>query len=304
MIVTSSNQWKFNGSSQIYKNILLEKLHQEKIWIVKIIREKSANSIDKNTADELEKVFKLFDNDAEACVAILTGEGKYFCSGADLKQVDKSLKQILNTETNLDQENLDSNMNRISKSEAPLGVSRMILTKPVIAAINGPAVAGGFELALWCDLRVTYRESILGVFCRRFGVPLIDGGTYRLSSLIGLSRAMDLILTGRIIYGDEGYNIGLINRLVDKKEDVLIEAIKLAESLIHLPQICMRQDRLSLLENSYNFNIEKMIEKEYEYGLKSFRSGEAVKGSKLFTQGLGRHGKSLIQDNYTLTPKF
>jgi enoyl-CoA hydratase len=292
------------SSNQIYKNILLEKLQKGKIWIVKLNREKSANAIDKQTADELEKVFKLFDNDQEACIAILTGEGKYFCSGADLKQVDRNLKQILQVEKGkFNQENSSSNMNRISKSEAPLGISRMTLSKPVIAAINGTSVAGGFELALWCDLRVTYKESILGVFCRRFGVPLIDGGTYRLSALMGMSRAMDLILTGRPISGQEAYDIGLVNRVVDKKEDVLAEAIKLAESLIELPQICMRQDRLSLLENTYNFNLHKMIQNEYEHGLISLKSGEAVKGSKLFTQGKGRHGKALKEDN-SFKPKF
>jgi enoyl-CoA hydratase len=281
-----------------YINILLEKTYSGKIWIIKLNRENSANAIDKLTADELQNVFESFENDSISCIAILSGQGKYFCSGADLKEVNRHMENFVNSFGKSSKEVIRSNMNTISEKDAPLGISRMLLKKPVIAAISGPAVAGGLELALWCDMRVSYKDCSLGVYCRRYGVPLIDGGSYRLSALIGLSRAMDLILTGREIKGEEAYQIGLVNRIVERQENVLQEALNLAQILCGLPQICMRNDRLSLIENSYNLNIKNLIENEYNHGIKSLISGEAIKGSKLFTQGQGKSGKPV------LLPKF
>jgi enoyl-CoA hydratase len=262
------------------KNLIIKKESNEKIWIIYINREKQANSIDKATAGELATVFRKFEADEKASVAILTGKGEsYFCAGADLKKLKRSNFQ--NNEANEFK----------STGNAPLGVSRMILNKPVIAAINGYAVAGGLELALWCDLRVTYADAILGVFCRRFGVPLIDGGTFRLSKLIGLSRAMDLILTGREVTGMEGHEIGLINRLVEKG-NVLSEAIKLAELICSFPQETMRNDRMSLLETSYS-NYDSLSQTEYYWGKKSLDSFEASQGADKFISGQGRHGNML-----------
>jgi len=276
-------------------DVIIEKIYEDKIWIITVNRENSANSINKNTADELFKSFDLFEKDPKSCVAILTGKGRYFCAGADLKEINKSLKvHIKNLKTNEDknESKTNSNMNELSQEgNGPLGISRMILSKPTIAAINGPAVAGGFELILWCDLRITYPECEMGVYCRRFGVPLIDGGTYRLPILIGMSRSMDLILTGRKFTGQEGYNIGLINRLTNR-ERVLEQSIILAKELCQLPQICMRNDRLSLINNCYK-NYQEIVKNEFNYGISSLKSNEAIIGSNLFSKGKGRHGQSL-----------
>jgi enoyl-CoA hydratase len=263
---------------EYFKNLYVEKLYDERIWVVYIDRERYANSIDKNTAKELSQVFNAFDRDEKAYVAVLTGRGdKYFCAGADLSKLSK-----------IDFEQGNTNLVQPLPHDAPLGVTRMMLNKPVIAAINGYAVAGGLELALWCDLRVSYSDCIMGVFCRRFGVPLIDGGTFRLSRVIGLSRAMDLILTGREINGLEGYTIGLINRLVSR-DKVMGEAIELAKLLCSFPQECMRNDRKSLLVNSYGGSYTEVIENEYKFGKESLKFSHM--GAEKFIKGEGRHGK-------------
>ena len=267
-----------------YKNILVEKDYSDKIFIVTINREKHANAIDRETAEELADAFRSFEKDSTSLVALLTGAGKHFCSGADLKALSK-VQNVVDS---------PSQLNRLEISgDGPLGVTRMLLSKPVIAAINGHAVAGGFELAIWCDMRVTYKDCEMGVYCRRFGVPLIDGGTVRLPLLIGLSRATDLILTGRTVKGDEGYNIGLINRVVEKQEDVVREAKSLAKSLCDLPQTCLLNDRMSMLTNIYNFSLSKYIENEFTFGIQTLRKGEAFEGAKKFVKGEGKHGQKI-----------
>jgi len=258
-----------------YKNISLKKIFYNKIWIIKISRPEVANAIDFETSNELNNVFKDFNIDKNSLVAILSGKGKSFCSGADLRNISLEI-DLLKKNNFIKDENTKSKMNEISESnDGPLGISRLMLDKPVIAAINGAAVAGGFELILWCDLRVTYRNCEMGIYCRKRGVPLIDGGTYRLQKLIGLSKAMDLILTGRKIDGNEGYSCGLINRIVDDKKNVMKEAKKLAIEICSKPQDCMRNDRQSLLENTYNGkNLNQKIQTEFQLGLKSLNSNE------------------------------
>ncbi len=276
----------------MYKNLIVEKQHHNKIHIITINREKHANAIDRSTAEELAVAFRAFEQDKLACIAILTGKGNYFCSGADLKALSKTQNMTDNP----------SQINRLEKTgDGPLGVTRMLLTKPVIGAINGHAVAGGFELALWCDLRVTYKDCDMGVYCRRFGVPLIDGGTIRLPLLIGLSRASDIILTGRTVKGDEGYQIGLINRLVEKREDVLGCALELGKSLCNFPQNCLRNDRMSMLTSIYKLDLGKYIMNEFEFGLKTLSSGEGFEGAKKFVKGEGKHGVVL---NSEVKPKL
>lgn len=259
-----------------YKNISLKKIKAEKIWIIKICRVETANSIDRETANELNSVFKDFDEDKVSLVAILTGKGKYFCSGADLNNIKNEIDNF--NESKIEVQN-PVKMNEISENnDGPLGITRFTLKKPVIAAINGPAVAGGFELILWCDLRVTYRNCEMGIYCRKRGVPLIDGATYRLQKLIGLSRSMDLILTGRRIDGNEGYSIGLINRIRESREGVMSEAKKLALEIIEFPQECMQNDRISLLKNTYeNVHLKDMINTEYQCGIKSLKAAERMK---------------------------
>jgi enoyl-CoA hydratase len=280
-------------NEKLHRNVNIEKIYSNKIWIIKINREKFANSIDKRTADELFECFDSFEKDPISCVAILTGTGKYFSAGADLKEVDKNLSSILDNLSNqTNYPNKKTNMNELSQNgNGPLGITRLILSKPTIAAINGSAVARGFELILWCDMRVTYPDCEFGIYCRRFGVPLIDGGTYRLPMLVGLSRSMDLILTGRKIKGEEAFHIGLINRLTAQKK-VLEESISLAKELCELPQTCLRNDRLSLITNCYR-NYKDLVSNEFHYGLESLLSTEAVIGSSLFSKGEGRHGDSL-----------
>jgi len=285
---SSSDITKITGK---YKNISLKKTSQNKIWIIKISRPEVENAIDRQTASELNSVFKDFDQDKTSLVAILSGKGKSFCSGADLRyiaaEIDDSLKQNnyflpeiaedQQQNQNVLQQNQNLKMNEISeKGDGPLGISRLRLNKPVIASVNGPAVAGGFELLLWCDMRVSYRSCEMGIYCRKRGVPLIDGGTYRLQQLIGLSRAMDLVLTGRKIDGNEAFNWGLINRICDDKRNVMKEAKKLALELCALSQDCLRNDRLSLLENSYSCakDLNGKAKIEFHYGLKSLRSNE------------------------------
>lgn len=204
-------------------------------------------------------------------VAVLWGANGTFCSGANLKAI------------------LDGYGNRVEKDgDGPMGPTRMRLSKPVIAAVAGHAVAGGLELALWCDLRVIEKNAIFGVFNRRFGVPLIDGGTVRLPRLIGLSRAMDMILTGRPINAEEAFLWGLANRIVDDGQSRQ-EAEKLAKEITVFPKICMRNDRLSTYEQ-FGLSIDDAMIKEFEYGLKTLESGEYLKGSIAFIESKGKHG--------------
>ncbi len=225
--------------------------------------------MDGDTAAALAEAFRAFDADEEAAVAVLHGEGGVFCAGADLKAAGTAAG------------------NRVAPDgDGPMGPTRMRLTKPVIAAVSGHAVAGGLELALWCDLRVADETAVFGVFCRRWGVPLIDGGTLRLPRLIGESRAMDLVLTGRPVDAREAQAIGLANRVVPAGQ-ARAAAEELARELARFPQTCMREDRLSLLESS-GLTEAAAIANELEHGMRSLTDVQA--GLERFRAGDGRHG--------------
>jgi enoyl-CoA hydratase len=243
------------------------------ITVVSINREHARNAVDGATAAALAEAFYAFDSDASSPVAILSGQHGHFCAGADLKAMgDPSLRNRLEPE-----------------GDGPMGPSRMLLGKPVIAAISGYAVAGGLELALWCDLRVADRDAVLGVFCRRFGVPLIDGGTVRLPRLIGLSRALDLILTGRAVEAQEAFSMGLVNRLSEPGH-ALTDALELARLLSKFPQTCMRQDRLSAYEQ-FGMSIDEALANEFRRGSITLNTGETFIGAASFASGVGRHGE-------------
>jgi enoyl-CoA hydratase len=239
------------------------------VYSVILARPERRNAVDGPTADALAGAFRAFDGDPEAAVAVLYGEGGTFCAGADLKAVG------------------GPDGNRVSPDgDGPMGPTRLRLSKPVIAAVAGHAVAGGLELALWCDLRVAEEGAVFGVFCRRWGVPLIDGGTIRLPRLIGTSRAMDMILTGRPVGAAEGHAIGLVNRVVaDGTSRAAAEA--LARELAAFPQACLRGDRLSLLEQSA-LDEEAALGNELEHGSRSLN--EVQDGLDRFRAGAGRHG--------------
>ncbi|TXT56277.1 MAG: hypothetical protein BAJALOKI1v1_1950007 [Promethearchaeota archaeon] len=242
------------------------------IYTVIIDNPKVKNAIGKESAEALANAFRQFENDHKALVAVLWGSGGTFCAGANLKAIAKGKG------------------NRIEKEgDGPMGPTRMLLSKPVIAAVAGYAVAGGLELALWCDLRVVEKDAIFGVFCRRFGVPLIDGGTIRLPRLIGLSRAMDMILTGCPVSAQEAYEWGLANRIV-KNGHARTEAEALAREIARFPQVCMRNDRLSVY-GQFGLELLEALRKEFEYGLKTLEKGEFLEGSTEFVKGKGKHGK-------------
>ena len=239
--------------------------------VVTIDRPDRRNAIDQGTAAELADAFRRFDADAEADVGILTGAGGTFCAGADLKSFAAGERDRVTPE-----------------GDGPMGPTRMRLTKPVIAAIEGHAVAGGLELALWCDLRVMAEDAVFGVFCRRFGVPLVDLGTVRLPRLIGHSRAMDLILTGRPVEAEEALAFGLANRVVPKGA-ALAKALALARQIASFPQACLRSDRLSALEQ-WDLGEDDAARNETRRGLAVLASGESLPGAARFAEGEGRHG--------------
>jgi enoyl-CoA hydratase len=241
------------------------------VAVITIERPAARNAVNRATAQALAAAFRRFDTDASSSVAILTGRGGAFCAGFDLKETAAGRRG-----------------HRIESGDGPMGPTRLILSKPVIAAIEGPAVAGGLELALWCDLRVAARDAIFGVYCRRFGVPLMDLGTIRLPQLIGHSRAMDLILTGREVRAQEAFDIGLANRLVPAGTS-LAASVELAEHIAGLPQTCMRNDRLSALEQ-WGQDEDAAMRNELRRGLATIGSGETAAGAADFTQGAGRHG--------------
>jgi enoyl-CoA hydratase len=247
---------------------------KDRIFRITINREQVKNAVDGPTARALADAFREFEKDEESHVAILTGSGNTFCAGADLKAVADAA---------------EGRFNRLeAKGDGPMGPSRMILSKPVIAAISGYAVAGGLELALWCDMRVMEETAILGVFCRRFGVPLIDGGTIRLPRLIGMSRAMDLILTGRPVKAEEAFSMGLVNRIARHGQGIAA-AEELAASIAGFPQTCMRNDRLSAYEQ-WNLSLEDALHNEFNHGMNVISSGETLSGADRFTKGIGKHG--------------
>ncbi len=243
------------------------------VTIVAIDRPERRNAVDAATARALYDAFQAFDADEAASVAVLTGSGGAFCAGADLKAVATGAG------------------NRVERTGdfGPMGPTRLQLSKPVVAAIEGHAVAGGLELALWCDLRVAARSAVFGVFCRRFGVPLIDLGTVRLPRLIGGSRAMDMILTGRAVEAEEALAMGLANRVVADGE-ALAAAVALARQIAAFPQTCLRNDRRSAMEQ-WSLDWDAATAFEIGVGLETLSSGEAVAGATRFSGGEGRGGQ-------------
>ncbi|HUJ47358.1 MAG TPA: crotonase/enoyl-CoA hydratase family protein [Rhizomicrobium sp.] len=239
------------------------------------------NAVDGPTADALASAFLDFERDDSASVAVLWGEGGTFCAGADLKAIASGCGNRIQP--------IEAGRNDRLACDAPMGPTRMLLSKPVIAAISGYAVAGGLELALWCDLRVAEETAVFGVFCRRWGVPLIDGGTVRLPRLIGQSRALDLILTGRPVDAKEALAIGLANRVVPPGQ-ARTAAEALAREIAGFPQICMKHDRLSVYEQG-SLDLIPAMQNEFDRGLSTLRSGEAVSGAARFSEGKGRGGR-------------
>ena len=245
---------------------------EDQVAIVTINRPEVRNAIDRPAAEALAQAFRRFDADDSLSVAVLTGANGIFCAGADLKAVASGRGN-----------------NVTSEGDGPLGCTRMLLSKPVIAAVEGYAVAGGLELALWCDLRVAAKDAVFGVFCRRFGVPLVDGGTVRLPRLIGMSHALDMILTGRGVVGDEAFRIGLANRLVEPGQ-ALAAARELAHQIAAFPQACTRSDRTSTYEQC-SMALPEALANEYRHGIATIRSGETAEGARRFATGTGRHGQ-------------
>ena len=248
------------------------------VWTVTIDRPEVRNAVDGPTARALADAFRAFDADDEARVAVLTGADGQFCAGADLRT-------LAGGSATANANALDDDIAR----DGPMGPSRLELGKPVIAAVEGFAVAGGLELALWCDARVAAATATFGVFCRRFGVPLIDGGTVRLPRLIGESRAMELILTGRAVGAEEALAIGLVCRVVAQGQ-ALDAAQAMARSIAALPQRCMRNDRLSV-RRQHGLAMRDALAQEFALGRATLASGEAEGGAKRFVAGQGRHGR-------------
>ena len=258
---------------------------EEHVWTVTIDRPEVRNAVDGPTARALTDAFRAFDADDAARVAILTGAGGHFCAGADLRTVARGTSAAPRGGADAGETlALDADM----EHDGPMGPSRLQLTKPVIAAVEGYAVAGGIELALWCDLRVAAATATFGVFCRRFGVPLIDGGTVRLPRLIGESRALDIILTGRPVGAEEALALGLANRVVATGE-ARTAAVALARAIAAFPQVCMRHDRASVRAQSGR-PFDEAMAREFALGLETLRSGESVAGARRFASGKGRHG--------------
>jgi enoyl-CoA hydratase len=253
---------------------------KDAVTTVILNRPHARNAVDRATADALAQAFLAFEKDDAAKVAVLWGAGGTFCAGADLKAVATGGG---NRVTKIDPEALDP-----LAPDGPMGPTRMRLTKPVIAAVAGHAVAGGLELACWCDLRVAEEDAVFGVFCRRWGVPLIDGGTVRLPRLIGLSRALDMILTGRAVSAQEALGFGLANRVVAKGR-AREEAEALAAELARLPQTCLKSDRRSVYEQ-YDHDFASAMANECELGWATLASGESRDGAARFASGKGRGG--------------
>jgi enoyl-CoA hydratase len=243
-----------------------------KVFMVTINRPEVRNAVDSATAAALADAFKEFESDDSLCAAVLASSGGTFCAGADLREV------------------ADGRRNAIEENgSGPMGPTWLQLSKPVIAAVEGHAVAGGLELALWCDLRVAARDAVFGVYNRRFGVPLIDLGTVRLPRIVGQGRALDLILTGRSVFGDEALQMGLVNRLVEPG-NALPAATELAHMLAEFPQHGLRADRLSVYEQ-WALSWEDARRNELKHGLQVLASGESRAGAQRFASGEGKHGK-------------
>lgn len=255
----------------MFESILTER--RGDVLIVTINRPHRRNAMDRDTATALYDTFKAFDADDDLSVGILTGANGTFCAGADLQAL------------------AEGKGNRVEPDGdyGPMGPTRLRLSKPVIAAIEGHAVAGGLELSLWCDLRIASESAIFGVFCRRFGVPMIDGGSIRLPRLIGQSRAMDMFLTGRPVDANEALSFGLANRVVSDGK-ALGTAVKLAEDIAAFPQTCLRNDRRSLLDQ-WSLSEADALENEVALGLETIGTGETVAGATRFKSGEGRGGQ-------------
>ncbi len=249
---------------------------KDKECTVIIDRPEVKNAVNRETAEQLARAFREFERDDGLHVAVLWGAGGTFCAGADLK----ALARLTEGEVNC----LEADMTK----DGPMGPTRMHLSKPVIAAVAGFAVAGGLELACWCDLRVVEKDAVFGVFCRRFGVPLIDGGTQRLPRLIGISRALDMILTGRPVGAEEALAMGLANRVVEPGTS-REEAEKLAAQIAAFPQVCLRSDREAVYRG-FGRDLAAGMELEFTLGMRVIASGEAERGARHFVKGLGRHG--------------
>jgi enoyl-CoA hydratase len=250
------------------------------VTTVILARPERRNAVDRATAAALADAFRAFEADADARVAVLHGEGSAFCAGADLKAVAAGYGNRTEVERAIAND---------KSPNAPMGPTRMQLAKPVIAAVAGHAVAGGLELAIWCDLRVMEEDAIFGVFCRRFGVPLIDGGTVRLPRLVGFGRALDLILTGRPVGAEEALRIGLADRVVPKGT-ARAAAETLAREIAAFPQVCALSDRRSVYEQSA-LSLAEALTNEARRGNEVIASGETLAGAKRFASGVGKHGK-------------
>jgi enoyl-CoA hydratase len=248
--------------------------HDGPVTVVTINRSERRNAVDSVCADELREAFLAFDHDDDRSVAVLTGAGGSFCAGADLKAVAEGDRRPIP-----------------DQGTGPMGPTRLTLSKPVIAAVEGYAVAGGIELALWCDLRVAAEDAVFGVFCRRFGVPLVDLGTVRLPRIVGHGRAMDLILTGRAVAAPEALTMGLVNRVVAPGQALTV-AVALAHQLAALPQVCLRSDRMSALEQ-WGLTEEDAAVGEARRGRDVILSGETLAGAVRFAGGAGRGGAAL-----------
>jgi enoyl-CoA hydratase len=246
----------------------------DRVAVIRMMRPERRNAVDAATAKALADAFRDFDADSGLDVAVFAGANDVFCAGADLKALASGDPIALK-----------------ASGDSPMGPPRLRLSKPVIAAIEGPAVAGGLELVLWCDLRIAGESAIFGVFNRRFGIPLVDLGTIRLPRIIGHGRAMDLILTGRSVDAAEALAMGLINRRVPDGQ-ALTAAVELAQKLSSFPQTAMREDRLSTMEQ-WDLNEEDAIANEISHGLLTVASGETASGAKNFSSGAGRHGKTV-----------
>jgi enoyl-CoA hydratase len=244
------------------------------VAVVTLDRPEVANAVDRPTAEELADTFRRFDAEEDLSVAVLTGANGTFCAGADLKAM---------------QEPEAPRASRVGPDgDGPVGPTRMLLTKPVIAAVEGHAVAGGLELAAWCDLRVAAEDAVFGVYCRRWGIPLMDGGTIRLPRLLGHSHALDLILTGRGVHGEEAQRMGLANRLVSPGES-LAAATELAHEVSSRPQAAMRSDRLSSYEQ-WSLPLDAALKREYEHGMATLQTGELFSGLDRYAAGEWRSG--------------
>jgi enoyl-CoA hydratase len=254
--------------------------HDGPVTTVILDRPEARNAVDLPTADALAAAFVAFEKNDTAKVAVLWGAGGVFCAGADLKAVASGRG---NRVTRIDSDTLAP-----LAIDGPMGPTRMRLSKPVIAAVAGFAVAGGLELACWCDLRVVEEDATFGVYCRRWGVPLIDGGTVRLPRLIGQSRALDMILTGRGVGAMEAFAMGLANRIV-KNGQSRMEAEKLAVEIARFPQVCLRGDRQSVYEQS-GLDFARAMANECEIGARTLASGESREGAARFASGKGRSG--------------